>query len=180
MNDLSKTIMKHNIVAIFCIFLFIALDRITKNLAIKHLVEKPYNLIPGVFQLHYLENRGAAFGILQNQKIFFVLTGIIITAAIFFLYEKMPFQKKYLPLRIVAVFMIAGAIGNMIDRVEYNYVVDFLYFNLIDFPIFNVADCYVTISAFCLILLFLFYYKEEDLAFLTLKKKSITGEEHED
>ncbi len=52
--------------------------------------------------------------------------------------------KHFLPLRICAVFILAGAFGNMIDRVIRHYVVDFFYFSLIDFPIFNVADIYVT------------------------------------
>ena len=59
----------------------------------------------------------------------------------------------------------------MIDRYLQGYVVDFLYFSLIDFPIFNVADIYVTVSAFAFLVLGLFYYKEEDFAFLSVKKK---------
>ena len=54
------------------------------------------------------------------------------------------------------------ALGNFIDRVFRNYVVDFFYFKLIDFPVFNVADIYVTVAAFAMIILGLFYYKEED------------------
>jgi len=53
-------------------------------------------------------------------------------------------------------------LGNFIDRVFRNYVVDFFYFKLIDFPVFNVADIYVTVAAFAMIILGLFYYKEED------------------
>ena len=69
---------------------------------------------------------------------------------------------RYLPLRLCAVGIIAGAWGNCIDRIRLNYVVDFLYFKLIDFPIFNVADIYVTVSTFTMALLICFYYKEED------------------
>ena len=57
---------------------------------------------------------------------------------------------------------MAGAFGNLIDRVARGYVVDFFYFKLIDFPVFNVADIYVTVAAFAMIILGLFYYKEED------------------
>ena len=57
---------------------------------------------------------------------------------------------------------MAGAFGNMIDRAFRGYVVDFFYFKLIDFPVFNVADIYVTVAAFAMIILGLFYYKEED------------------
>ena len=63
----------------------------------------------------------------------------------------------------ILIFFAAGAIGNFIDRVSLNYVVDFLYFKLINFPIFNVADIYVTCSAFVIIVLGIFYYKDEDI-----------------
>jgi signal peptidase II len=78
---------------------------------------------------------------------------------------------RYRPLQIVLVFLIAGAIGNLIDRCYLGYVVDFLYFKLIDFPIFNVADCYVTVSAVVLVALLLFYYREEDMELILCKDK---------
>ena len=62
----------------------------------------------------------------------------------------------------ILLFFIAGAIGNFIDRVVHKYVIDFFYFKLINFPIFNVADIYVTVAAFFMIVLGLFYYKDED------------------
>ena len=65
----------------------------------------------------------------------------------------------------------AGAIGNMIDRIRFDYVVDFIYFVLINFPIFNVADIYVTVSTVILVILLLFVYKEEDLSFISFKQK---------
>ena len=65
--------------------------------------------------------------------------------------------------RNIIIFLSAGAIGNYIDRVSNNYVVDFIYFSLIDFPVFNVADIYVTVAIFFLLILILFYYKDEDL-----------------
>ena len=122
-----------------------------------------YVLIRNIFQLEYLENRGAAFGILQNQRVFFYISVLLITAAVIWFYSKVPMGKKYLPLRICAVLIVGGAFGNCIDRIRLNYVVDFFYFKLIDFPIFNVADIYVTVAAFLLVILILVYYKEEDL-----------------
>ena len=65
----------------------------------------------------------------------------------------------------------AGAIGNMIDRIRFDYVVDFIYFVLINFPIFNVADIYVTVSTVALVVLLLFVYKENDLNFISFKQK---------
>ena len=96
---------------------------------------------------------------------------VLILAVLAFYYNRMPLEKKYQPLRVVGVLLGAGAVGNLIDRMVQSYVVDFLYFKLIDFPIFNVADCYVTAGAILLAILILFVYKDEELGFLSLKKK---------
>lgn len=77
-------------------------------------------------------------------------------AAILYMMWRMPETPKYRPLAVCLMLVAAGAVGNMIDRMTQNYVVDFLYFRLIDFPVFNVADCYVTIAAAGLVLLVLF------------------------
>ena len=95
----------------------------------------------------------------------------IILILVVFLYVRMPLSVRYCPLRICGVLLCAGAVGNMIDRLRLNYVVDFFYFELIDFPIFNVADCYVVIACFLFVILILFYYKDEDLQFLSIRKK---------
>ena len=151
------------IYSLFLIGLLILLDQWTKHLAIKHLMgQKDIILIPKVLQLHYLENTGAAFSLLEGkQNIFAVVTPILLLALIYVLY-KMPREKKYLYLDYIIVFLIAGAIGNHIDRVINNYVVDFIFFSLINFPVFNIADCYVTVSVIVLLILVLFYYKDED------------------
>lgn len=147
-------------------------DQFTKFLALTYLKGRnPIILWRGVFELQYLENRGAAFGILQNQLIFFVCITLIMSIVIIVGFLRTPEEKKYLPMRITLVFLLAGAIGNFIDRMLRGYVVDFFYFSLIDFPIFNVADIYVTVSFAVLAVLILFVYKEEDLAVYTLKKK---------
>lgn len=146
-----------------CFLILIFIDQLTKWLAVVNLKDKePFIIIDGVFQLHYLENRGAAFGMLQNRQFIFVAGAAVIFLIVVFLYVKMPRDKKYFPLRICAVLLCSGAVGNMIDRLRLNYVVDFFYFNLIDFPIFNVADCYVVAACICFVLLILFYYKEDD------------------
>jgi len=150
-------------ISILAIILGVVLDQYTKILAVKHLKDAPIPIIEGVFELHYLENRGAAFGILQNQQTFFLIMGIIMLVAAAILIVQLPDIKRMIPLRACIVAISAGAIGNMIDRVRLNYVVDFLYFKLIDFPIFNVADIYVTVAAFSLVALIVFYYKEEEI-----------------
>lgn len=170
MNN-TKTKTKSYLFAAIGFLLTLALDQWTKYLASTILRRlESFSLISGVFELRYLENRGAAFGIMQNRQIVFVVGGIIILAVILYLYQKMPFTPHYRPLRICAVLLASGAVGNMIDRVKLDYVVDFFYFRLIDFPIFNVADCYVVIACILFVVLILFYYKDDnDFEFLNFK-----------
>ncbi|MCD8078088.1 MAG: signal peptidase II [Lachnospiraceae bacterium] len=150
--------------AVLSVFLLILLDQWTKHLAVVNLAEGPYVIWDGVFELHYSINEGAAFGILQQRQSLFLVLTILVIACVCWLYLfRIPQSRRYRPLNILCITLLAGAIGNFIDRVRQGYVVDFLYFKLIDFPIFNVADCYVTFSAALLVLLLLFYYKEEDL-----------------
>lgn len=144
-------------------FVLLILDQITKRMAVIHLKDQePFVLIKNVFQLYYLENRGAAFGILQGKRSVFIIITIVILAVLAYCYFCTPCTRKYLRLRAVLVLIAAGAVGNFIDRTSQGYVVDFFYFELIDFPVFNVADIYVTCAAIFLILLVLFGYKEQD------------------
>ena len=157
--------------AMFIAVILIMLDQITKMLAVKYLMGNDgIDLISGVFRFQYLENRGSAFGMMQNMKPLFVIITIIVLVFISRIYGKIPDTKNMVPLKVISVVVFAGAIGNFIDRLKQSYVIDFLYFELIDFPIFNVADIYVTCSAAALIVLVLFYYKEDDFAWLEKKK----------
>ena len=153
--------------ALAAVIILTLLDQFTKYLAVQHLLPLQGGkiLIPGVFRLLYLENRGSAFGMLQNKQTFFIIFTIIVLVAILIVYSHMPQTARMLFLRIDLVLIFAGAIGNFIDRIRQGFVVDFLYFELIDFPIFNVADIYVTVGCILLILLLLFYYKDEELNF---------------
>ncbi len=157
---------------LLALIVLVAIDQAAKYFAIIKLKGQPaIPIIPNVFELNYLENRGAAFGLLQNQKFFFLFSGMIILFVILFVLLKIPEKKKYRLMNIFLVMIVSGGIGNMIDRVRFEYVVDFLSFVLIDFPIFNVADMYVTISMAGLAILILFVYKEEDFSFLSFKQK---------
>lgn len=146
----------------------IAVDQWTKWLAVAKLKgQPPLVLIPGVFELNYTENRGAAFGLMQEQRWFFLIITAVVLAGIIFLFFRMPFKRYYLPLRSVMIVFIAGTIGNFIDRMLLGYVVDFFYIRLIDFPVFNVADCFITWTLAVFVLLVIFKYKkEDDLAFI--------------
>ncbi len=161
------------LISILVVILGVALDQYTKYLATLHLKEHSKIIIEGVFQLQYLENHGAAFGILQNQQLLFLIITIVTLVFLAILYVRMPISKRYFPLRICMLSITAGAIGNMIDRIRFQYVVDFFYFELIDFPIFNVADIFASVSTCVLAILLLFYYKDQDfdIIFNTLKFK---------
>lgn len=129
------------------ILILVVLDQWTKWLAVTKL--KPINDIPiieNIFHLAYVENRGAAFGILQGKRLFFIIMTTCVILAISIYYYKMPKQRKYFWMRLSLILLVGGAIGNLIDRIRLNYVIDFLYFKLIDFPVFNVADICVVIG----------------------------------
>jgi signal peptidase II len=127
-------------------------------------------IIDGVLELQYLENRGSAFGMLQNQKFFILFVGIVFLAVILFFLCRLPEKKKYNILHFMLTMIVAGGIGNMIDRIRFDYVVDFISFVLINYPIFNVADCYIVVATIGLFILFLFVFKENDLEFLNFKQ----------
>ena len=157
----------------FMLFVILVIaDQLTKHLAVVRLKNQAaYNLINGILEFNYLENRGAAFGVLQNQKYFFVFVALIFIGVIVFVLIKVPAQKKYYSLNILLVMIAAGAVGNMIDRVRYDYVVDFIYLVCIQFPIFNVADIYVTTATVILVFQILLVYKTNDFNFLSFNPK---------
>lgn len=163
--------------------LLIFLDQWTKYLAVKHLKDQAsFVLIQGVFELHYLENRGAAFGVLQGKKVFFIAITMLMIILMAYIYGRLPAERRFYPLQGICVTLFAGAIGNFIDRLLHQYVIDFFYFSLINFPIFNVADIYVTCAMALFIVLFLFYYREADLdrlaaLILPWKKRGETNHE---
>lgn len=156
---------------VLLIAVLIIFDQFTKKLAVAKLMNQPaFVLIDGVLELDYLENRGVAFGMFQGQRFMILLVGIIFMAVLSFLVFKMPAGKKYTAMHIILSFVIAGGIGNMIDRFQLEYVIDFISFVLINFPIFNVADCYVVCGVIAMCIMLLFVFKEEDLDFLSFKK----------
>lgn len=160
---MKKNILK-TVICLFFAAVLVLLDQLSKAWAVNELKNAAdLIVIPGVFQLHYLENTGMAFGLMENQQIFFYIMTAIILAAVLTVLYKTPWNKRFAVLNVILTFVIAGAIGNLIDRASQQYVVDFLYFSLIDFPVFNVADCYITVSCILLLILLFFVYKDDEL-----------------
>ena len=140
--------------SLYCIIiaLGIAFDQITKLLSVKYLTKietKP--LINGVLHFTYVENDGAAFGMLDNARWIFlsVSTVTIIVMAVILFSGRLQKNKLY---TVSLSMLISGGIGNMIDRFAYGYVVDFIDFRLINFAVFNIADSIVCVGAGLLVL----------------------------
>ena len=138
----------------------IALDQWVKFEIVKNIQlggVKPF--IPKILSLTYLRNTGAAFSILENQQwLFAVITLVVIGAAIWYLSKHI---KGSIWLLSSLSLIIAGGIGNFIDRMRQGYVVDMFQLDFINFAIFNVADSYLTIGVMVLVVMML---KEEDNA----------------
>ncbi|MBP1757100.1 MAG: hypothetical protein H6Q59_3498 [Firmicutes bacterium] len=169
-----KERLKHSLLFI----ILVAIDQGVKFWVRQTLMNKdPLIFIPDVFSFQYHENTGAVWGIMSGKVQFLSIFTLIILVFIVFLYLKIPQDRKFNALKLITVFIVAGAAGNLIDRIFLGHVTDFIYFELIDFPLFNVADSYLTVSCVVLFLLAVFYYKDSDFAFLDQifgsKKKSI-------
>lgn len=161
---MKKQQLKYYIFTVLSIIAGICLDQYAKYLAVTHLKDRPsIVIIRNVFELSYLENKGAAFGIMQNQRWFFIVSFVFIIAIILWLYIKLPASVRFLPLHTCSALIVMGALGNLVDRVKLGYVIDFFYFSLIDFPIFNVADIFVVTGVILLAVLILFVYTEDEV-----------------
>ncbi len=113
-------------------------------------------LIKGVFHLTYTRNTGAAFSILRNQQmLLIIITSAVMLMLALWLFRLVP-QQGNGALKIALMFILSGGIGNLIDRIRLNYVIDLFDFRLINYPIFNVADCLIVVGTILLGWLILF------------------------
>ena len=140
--------------------LVIVADYFTKMLAVNVFKVNEITIIKDILYFTYVENRGAAFGMLQNHRwIFITVTTVVIALIILYVLIKKPKRK----IELTALSLICGGgIGNMIDRIFLSYVVDFIDVRIINFPVFNVADCAVVIGCGLLILYLLFIEGKEN------------------
>ena len=146
--------------ALLCAVL-VFLDQYTKYLAVTFLKPRgSVSLIPGVLELRYLENRGAAFGILQNRQWVFVIFAVVCLILCAWISFRFAVDGRHKGSQICLAILAAGAAGNLADRASRGYVVDFIYFSLIRFPVFNLADVCVSAGTIVLIVLVLFVYRE--------------------
>jgi signal peptidase II len=127
--------------------LVVVVDQVTKRLAVERLRGKPsVPVVDDILRLTYVENRGAAFGLLQDQTAFFVLVGIVVIGVIAASYRYLP--RSGFRLHLALGLQLGGAIGNLLDRVRQGYVVDFVDFGYRSnwWPVFNVADSAIVVG----------------------------------
>ncbi|MBO5078595.1 MAG: signal peptidase II [Oscillospiraceae bacterium] len=138
----------------------VVLDQVTKYLVVAQIpLGGHVDVLQGFVGLTYVQNRGAAFSMLQNQQWLFALIFVLFAALIIW-----EFSKKRMPFttleRYCIVCVFAGGLGNMIDRLRLGYVVDMIATEFIDFPVFNVADCFITCGCILLMVHLVFFNRE--------------------
>lgn len=147
-------------------------DQYTKHLAILHLKGcLPVVLLDRILEFSYLENTGAAFSSFSGKQTFLIILTTLVIIVLAWRYFTLPAGRRFVWIRLCLLFIISGAVGNLIDRVLRHYVVDFIYFVPINFPKFNVADIYISVGVSVLAALMLFYYSDEECgALLSIHK----------
>lgn len=156
----------------------VGLDQLTKLLAVRYLEPiGSYPLWQNVLHLTYVENRGAAFGMLSNHRwVFMIFSTVAIVGLTVYLFR---FCKEGKWVRVALAMIIGGGIGNMIDRIALGYVVDFVDFTLIHFAVFNVADSFVSVGA---VMLAIWFVRSMILEYRNGKSQKADGasERHDD
>lgn len=142
----------------------IVLDQVIKRWAVVDLKERPspITLIPGLLDLKYVENTGAAFGILRGQTHVFVIMALL-TIVIIMLYLSLVEHEEPI-VRVALVLILAGAVGNLIDRVAFQHVIDYIhvFYKDWEWPIFNLADTIINIGVGLIFIDFLIdFFREE-------------------
>lgn len=139
----------------FFIVLLVMMDQLSKFFVVSFLKgQSPYILIDGFLSFYYIENRGAAFGILQNSQLLFsIITIVVLLGLMIYLIKN--YKRSSLSTKISLTLIIAGAIGNFIDRLRLKYVIDFISFRMFghDFAVFNLADSFIVIGTIIVMIL---------------------------
>ncbi|HNZ82997.1 MAG TPA: signal peptidase II [Sedimentibacter sp.] len=147
-----------NIIAAIIIVFSVVSDRLTKFWAADVLKNGGSIKIIGNFlRFTYAENRGAAFSILQDQRMFFLITTVIMLIVLWVIYFRTKNLSKLSKLSIAMI--TGGAIGNFIDRYRFGFVIDFIdvrFGNIYNFPVFNIADSFVVCGTLLMVILILF------------------------
>ncbi|MBM7624291.1 signal peptidase II [Sporohalobacter salinus] len=139
-----KDLGEGNIITAFVIAVaLIALDQAVKLIIVQNLsLHESIPIIKNIFHLTYIRNYGAAFGLLVNQRIFFIIITLAIILVLLYFYKLV--QKSEIILQVAWGLGLGGAVGNLIDRIRLGYVIDFLDFRV--WPVFNLADSAIVVA----------------------------------
>lgn len=137
-------------VSLIVIAVLTAVDMFTKHIASTTIkTDGPFEFLFGAFQFRYVENTGAAFSSFSdNTLLLTVVTAVILAGCLILLLSK---KIKPLFMNICLLLVVAGGTGNLIDRIRFGYVIDFIEPLFIDFAVFNFADCCITVGAIMMI-----------------------------
>ena len=131
--------------------LFVIVDQVVKMWIVNNFsLHDGMELIKGLVSILYVRNTGAAWGMFEGKMVFYLITAVAVGTLLYLMFKEKGKSKLLLS---AYSLILAGAVGNFIDRIRLGYVVDMFKFEFIDFPIFNVADICLTIGV-----IFLFYY----------------------
>ena len=138
----------------------VAADQFTKYLTVANIaLYEDIPFIPGLLQLTYVQNTGAAFSSFEGQQWLFALIFVFFTGLVLWEYFKKPMGFTTLERWCIAA-IYGGGLGNMIDRVRMGYVVDMIETTFIEFPVFNVADCFITCGCVVLMVHIVLFHKD--------------------
>ncbi len=167
---------KRYFILILAVVILVGADQLVKWWALSALADGTViDLIPGVFRFSYVENRGAAFGILQGQTVLLTVISIGVTVALLYLYHRVPGGKQYRLLHVCYTLILAGAAGNQIDRIFRGFVVDMFEFYWFRFPVFNLADCFVVVGGITVFLILAIRPRLLDPLVSPKKEESLDG-----
>lgn len=152
-----------SVIAIVACIILIFVDQATKYWAVSYL--RPVHsmvVIEDILSFTFVQNTGAAFGILAGARTFFIVITIIFVIGFIVYYIKLPQGKIYALVKVAIILILGGAIGNFIDRLLRGYVVDFFHVTFINFPVFNMADIFLVCGTALFMILYIFFIDEEN------------------
>ncbi|MBQ7916405.1 MAG: signal peptidase II [Firmicutes bacterium] len=167
---------KKYLVLVIAALVLVGADQLIKLWALETLADGTIiDVLPGVFRFAYVENRGAAFGIFQGKTMLLAIVSVAVIIALVYFYKYIEDQKGVWMLRTAYIMVVAGAIGNQIDRIFRTFVVDMFEFYWFSFPVFNLADCFITVGGIAIVLLAFFKPQMVEWMFKSEKKEKANG-----
>lgn len=165
---------------IIIIIVALAADQLSKYLLMPMIQDGSISVVPGVFQLTYVENRGASFGMLQGARVIFIIvTFVVIAGVAVYMIKSRKTQPTFL--KISLSLIVSGALGNLYDRIMFGFVRDMFNFQEVYFPwVFNVADACLVVGSVLLGIYIIFIYKEKDGRPLLARRGKKTEENADD